>query len=582
MYQFVYSIFLVSVIMSLILMTAVYAQKASTLQKIMQLIAVCNFLMCFGYFSLMSATTLEYAIFATKITYLGGAPVFLIFTQFCLTYLNVRVPRFLNVIAAVYQSLMMVVILTFDLHSLFFKNIQLTVKNGIPSLSKEYGFVAVLFIIQISLCFLISLYFIIRHLTQNQVTKRELVRVMCLIASLVIATLGYCSTLLVSWTVSLTPFGLTVAAILLTILVKHMNICNVKQEAREYLFDSITNGIIIVNDNYTYEDANSLAIKMFPELKQCKRMKKIDEVSLFLADLFYQGKTKIIEFNKRLYQPEITKVTNSKYISGYMATLVDVTEQQMCLRLMENYQKDLERDVLKQKSQIERMQQQIIVSFANIAESRDGTTGKHIKRTSAYVELICKELRQQNLFEDLLTEEYSKFIDMGAPLHDIGKVMISDEILCKPGKLTKKEFEVIKTHTILGGKILDDTLAAIEGESYLNVAKDMALYHHERWDGTGYPYQLKEDEIPLCARIMAVADVFDALVSERPYKKAFSMDEAFGIIKTSRETHFDPQIVDAFLNIRNEIEEVFTNIFENDEDDGNEYQKEINKYLKQA
>ena len=144
-----------------------------------------------------------------------------------------------------------------------------------------------------------------------------------------------------------------------------------------------------------------------------------------------------------------------------------------------------------------------------------------------------------------------------APLHDIGKIKISDSILNKPGRLTPEEFDVIKTHTIEGAKIIEQTLRNIENNDYIETAEQMALYHHEKWNGTGYPMGLAGEQIPLCARIMAVVDVFDALTSKRVDKDAFSVDKAIDILKESSGSHFEPKLVDEFIKIRSKIEKVF-------------------------
>ena len=157
----------------------------------------------------------------------------------------------------------------------------------------------------------------------------------------------------------------------------------------------------------------------------------------------------------------------------------------------------------------------------------------------------------------MLSDEYRQLMYKAAPLHDIGKIKISDSILNKPGRLTPEEFDVIKTHTIEGVKIIEQTLRNIENNDYIETAEQMALYHHEKWNGTGYPMGLAGEQIPLCARIMAVVDVFDALTSKRVYKDAFSVDKAIDILKESSGSHFEPELVDEFIKIRSKIEKVF-------------------------
>ena len=209
-----------------------------------------------------------------------------------------------------------------------------------------------------------------------------------------------------------------------------------------------------------------------------------------------------------------------------------------------------------QSQRIQRMQEVIIMEFAEMVEARDKSTGDHIKKTAEYVEAIAIQLRIEGKFKDVLTNAYIHKLKRAAPLHDIGKIAVSDLILNKNGKLTDEEFVIMKNHTVEGGKILkkivEDAQGAFDAD-YLNESIEMACYHHEKWDGSGYPYRLKGEEIPLSARIMAVADVFDALIAERIYKKGFSYEKAMAIITGGAGTHFDPEIVETFTHISKKL-----------------------------
>lgn len=201
------------------------------------------------------------------------------------------------------------------------------------------------------------------------------------------------------------------------------------------------------------------------------------------------------------------------------------------------------------------LQDNIITGMANLIESRDGDTGEHIKRTSFYVNLLACALREQGLYTDILTDNYIELLTKAAPMHDIGKIVVPDSILQKPGRLTPEEFEAIKQHSAEGGRIVREVLGSIEEKDYVEIAANMAAHHHEKWDGSGYTAGLSEEGIPLSARIMAVADVFDALVSKRCYKSAMPLEEAFAELKRSAGTHFDPQLIAVFLGLRNQITE---------------------------
>ncbi|MCL1930764.1 MAG: response regulator [Treponema sp.] len=187
--------------------------------------------------------------------------------------------------------------------------------------------------------------------------------------------------------------------------------------------------------------------------------------------------------------------------------------------------------------------------IADMVESRDKVTGGHIERTQAYLEILLKALIRTGIYRDEISKWDLSFLLPSAQLHDVGKVSISDLILNKPGKLTDEEFELIKQHSAIGEKIIEEIISKTNDDGFLGHAKKFAGYHHEKWDGTGYPRGLKEEDIPLEGRIMAIADVYDALVTERPYKKAFTHEQAVDIIKEGRGKHFDPQIVDAFMTV---------------------------------
>ena len=223
---------------------------------------------------------------------------------------------------------------------------------------------------------------------------------------------------------------------------------------------------------------------------------------------------------------------------------------------MESDMADQFRDIRKFSDNVLKMQDGLIVLIADMVENRDSDTGNHIQKTASYVQIILDGLKRKQYYAEQLTPQFMEYVVKSAPLHDTGKIKIPDKILNKPGKFTPEEFEIMKTHAALGKDILDKAIKTVEGENYLSEARNMAAYHHERWDGKGYPEGLKGEEIPLSARIMAVADVFDALTSKRVYKPAFSMEEAFEIIREGQGTQFDPKCVEVFLEAVPDIEAV--------------------------
>jgi putative two-component system response regulator len=200
-----------------------------------------------------------------------------------------------------------------------------------------------------------------------------------------------------------------------------------------------------------------------------------------------------------------------------------------------------------------RLQNGIVFTLADIVENRDACTGGHIDRAAIYVKILINAMMERGLYVDEIDAWDLDSVVSSARLHDLGKIAIPDSILNKPGKLTPEEFSVIQSHCSAGERIIDQMIARTGEAEFLLNAKLLAAYHHEKWNGSGYPYGLKETDIPLLGRIMAFVDVYDALTSERPYKKAFTHEEATGIIAGDAGRHFDPLIAEVFMSVNGKI-----------------------------
>lgn len=242
----------------------------------------------------------------------------------------------------------------------------------------------------------------------------------------------------------------------------------------------------------------------------------------------YKNRTKALKYAEELKE--------------YQATLEERVEEQTV-------------EIKEQAATMVELQKNTVEGMATLIQSRDGYTGEHVKSTKKYVSMIVNYMYDNNMYAGIITKSYVKKIENAATLHDVGKIKISDIILNKPGKFTEDEYEIMKTHTSHGGEIVKDILGKNADEELVQIATDVAKYHHEKWDGSGYPEGLKGKDIPLSARIMAVADVFDALISKRVYKEAMSIDEAFCILKQDAGSHFDPEIIDVFVDLRPQLEE---------------------------
>ena len=200
--------------------------------------------------------------------------------------------------------------------------------------------------------------------------------------------------------------------------------------------------------------------------------------------------------------------------------------------------------------------QQLVDSFASMVESRDNSTGGHIKRTRMYVNLLLKKMQQDSKYFEVMTVDYINSVSEAAPLHDIGKISTPDSILQKPGKLTDEEFEIMKKHTVDGGKIIQKNFGELKTPEEKQIAYEVARYHHEKYNGRGYPDGLAGENIPLHARVMAIADVFDAISQKRCYRGAMPLEQCFEIIEKGAGSDFDPHLVELFLEDRDILSEM--------------------------
>ncbi|MCL2765314.1 MAG: HD domain-containing protein [Treponema sp.] len=255
-----------------------------------------------------------------------------------------------------------------------------------------------------------------------------------------------------------------------------------------------------------------------------------------------------------LYNSKVKTFVNTYEINKLNANLVSAnTEIEKQKDDLRNYNDNLEKMVLEKTDRIVELKNAVMETIAELVEQRDDATGGHITRTSRFLKIFINAMLEKGLYSEKASSWNIEQMVLSAQLHDVGKIAIDDAILRKPEKLTTEEFELMKQHTILGGEIIKRIQDKAHEQEFLNYAFTFAVYHHEKWDGTGYPYGMKGEEIPLPARLMAIIDVYDALISERPYKKAFTHEQAVSIIKEGRGSHFDPSLTDLFLSVSGQL-----------------------------
>ncbi len=309
---------------------------------------------------------------------------------------------------------------------------------------------------------------------------------------------------------------------------------------------------------------------MMPEMdgyEVCRRL-KADSKTRDIPVIFLTAKTEVVD------ETHGFELGASDYITKPISPPIVLArvETHLAIKHVQDFLKDknvfLEEEVNKRTAEIIAIQDVTINAMASLAETRDNETGNHIRRTQRYVKVLAEKVRFNPRYAHFLNDDKTiEVLFKSAPLHDIGKVGIPDRILLKPGRFEPEEFEIMKTHTTLGRDAILQAEKDLGMEMpFLKYAKEIAYSHQEKWDGSGYPEGLSGDDIPISARLMAVADVYDALISRRVYKQPMPHEKAVGIIKEGRGTHFDPDMVDAFLELEQEFKKIADAYADSDED----------------
>jgi len=295
-------------------------------------------------------------------------------------------------------------------------------------------------------------------------------------------------------------------------------------------------------------------INGFELCKQLKGNPAYSEIPVIFISALTQADEKVEAF-KAGGVDYITKPFNLEEVQARVSTHLKLRQFQLQL---EEQNKNLQSLVMEQVKELWDSQMATIFALARLAESRDTETGKHLERVQSFCKHLSLQLLQDGKYQSEINDQFLTNIYHASPLHDIGKVSIPDSIMLKPARLTPSEFEIMKTHSELGAKTLEDVLNLYPGNPFIKMGIDIARYHHEKWNGTGYPKGLIGHDIPLAARIMAIVDVYDALRSKRCYKQAISHEESCSIINAGRDTHFESAIVDAFNNSTASFEDIWS------------------------
>ena len=535
-------------------------KKTDNLYVIFCLLVIINSL---GRYLLSISDNLGMALTANKLIYVGGCycPLFIVLAlrQLC----GIRISKVITGGMTLFSTVMMGFVLTIGHSSIYYKDVQLAEGDGYHYLIKTYGPAHSAYVAMVLLYGLLIVYYLIYAIRRRSHISVRTVSVISVMGMGVV--IAYLLERLLKSKVSYVSLGYLAAAVCLVYLLERINIYDLTANIAVSVERLGEYGYIEFDRKYRYVNANSYAKELFPAIEEEWRIDApvpvsdsylYREVVLWLKESSYDG-SKMISVNGRYIQMSVRDIMRGRgRKAGYLVELIDRTSEQNYLDAIENYNSNLQKEVERKTADIVHIKDMMVLGMAAMVESRDNSTGGHIKRTSRVVEIFSDRL-SDCLDEFGISEEFLQMVIKAAPMHDLGKIAVPDSVLQKQGKFTDEEYEIMKRHSAEGARIVNDILKGVESEEFVRVAVNVAHYHHEKWNGQGYPTGIKGEEIPIEARIMALADVFDALVSKRCYKDAYSFDTAFGIIEESLGTQFDPELGRVFLTCRKELEQFY-------------------------
>lgn len=522
-----------------------------------------------GNVFLVCSENLDQALVANRIIYLGGCflPFFITFSIFNLCKINVK--PFIRTLLLVLNSGIYVCVLLIGGNKLFYESVSFEKTDGIGYLIKDYGPVHTVFILMLGFYVLLGTGTIV----YTYFRKKEVSRVMLYLLFLpeFFSVIGYFGGKLFDLKLEMSPITFVTAQTVYLFIAERLSYYKTSDIAIETLLVNGTNGYLMMDLKHHYLGSNETAKTIFPVLKEIPIDENLEENDLmketiisWAADFDKDGVTENMYVIKdpnntgeeRVYTIEYNYLYSGKRKIGYQFFMIDDTEEIKNIKLLSSFNSELQIEVEKKTQRIVQMHNNLIKNMATMVESRDNSTGGHIRRTSDDIRILVDEIRKDNKLD--LSDEFCKNLIKAAPMHDLGKIAVPDNILKLERRFKPKEYEQMKMHAAEGAKIVHEILKDTDDDAFHVLAENVAHYHHERFDGSGYPDGLKGEEIPIEARIMAIADVYDALVSKRCYKESMSFEEADRIIMEGMGTHFDPQLKEYYVNARPRLEEYYS------------------------
>lgn len=514
-----------------------------------------------GNLVMAMADSLGEAYIAKKIHYVGACFIPPIILMVIFKMCNITVKKWIENIIVMYSFAIYGMVLTIGHNGLYYKEVELTKIGDATGIIPEYGIGHSFFYILLYGYLIIGIAVLGYSLKRKNTVSRK--NLWALIGLEIITIAVFLIGRIIAPDVEVTPVNYVIDGWILLYLNRRVTVYSLEDNIISSLDKQDDYGYIMFDNKRNYLGANQLAIGILPELALCKIDKPIvNRTSLeFLQteiDELEEKDDTIFELDKddEHFEGHINRIWYADKPVGYLFEIENATDRYKYTKLLAEYNDNLKDEVEEKTAHIKSMQSKLLLDMANIMENRDDNTGGHIKRTSHVIEILVNTIKEHSVLP--LEDRFCQALIKVAPMHDLGKIAIGDSILRKPGRLTDEEFVIMQSHAAKSGELVESILEGVEDEYFIRIAKNVARHHHEKWNGAGYPDKLKGEAIPMEARIMAIADVYDALVSKRCYKEAMSFEQAYQVMIESMGSHFDPQMEEIFVKSRNKLEAYYS------------------------
>ena len=518
-----------------------------------------------GYLLRYQASEPEAAVAALQFAYLGGCFLPWLITMCIASLCGIRLRLWVRLATLITSMLVYLSVLSIGHSTLFYQSMSMEQVGAVWVMHKIYGPLHTVHYVCLILYLLADMYILFYcYRNKKQVSRRTLLRLfipipatmLCYFANRFTAGAG----------IELVPLAYLLALVMYLLIAHRMVLYDVSDTVIESLVERGQTGFISFDEKYCYLGSNETAVRVFPELRELTVDRPITASpnmteSVRWLDAFRADESRDTVYytvGESTYLIQINHLYDGHHHKGYQFFITDDTKNQQYIALLNSFNAKLQQEVDDKTAHIQTMNDQFILGMAAMVESRDNSTGGHIRRTSEGVRILTEAI--QRVGTPALTETFRRNVIKAAPMHDLGKIAVDDAILRKPGRYTPEEYEAMKIHTVEGARVVREILQSSDDRDFCTIAENVAHYHHERWDGKGYPDGLRGEAIPLESRIMAVADVYDALVSRRVYKEKMSFAQADAIIQEGMGTQFDPGLRPCYEAARPALEAYYSTL----------------------